>query len=128
MTTLEARLRLAFDPARHSQADLARHCGIKPPSVADWFSGKTKSLKAESVILAAEYLQLHPLWLATGRGPMRISDQRALHAAEPVAAYHLPWPFKRLQEAAVRKLSAEELATLEGVIVGTMAAMSLTKP
>lgn len=71
MTTLQTRFEKAFEPSRHRLADLARAAGVKPPSVSDWFTGNTKSLKAVPLIKAAEYLGVSPLWLATGEGPMR---------------------------------------------------------
>lgn len=54
-----------------SQADLARSCKIKAPSVSDWFSGATKTLKGSNLLNAATYLGVSPQWLATGQGPMR---------------------------------------------------------
>ncbi|UXA38085.1 XRE family transcriptional regulator [Pseudomonas juntendi] len=72
MSTLQERLRQAMDgPPRVSQAALARACGIKPPSVNDWLSGKTKTIEGRNLLLAAEFLGVAPKWLATGRGPIR---------------------------------------------------------
>jgi SOS-response transcriptional repressor LexA len=53
-----------------SQAALARHCRIKAPSVNAWFTGETKSLAGESLILAADYLKVRAEWLSSGKGPM----------------------------------------------------------
>lgn len=50
------------------QAALARHCKVQPPSVADWVSGKTKTLEGENLVLAAEFFVVNPTWLATGKG------------------------------------------------------------
>lgn len=46
------------------QADLARHCGVKPPSVAEWRSGKTKELTGSNLLLAADYFKVSPKWLS----------------------------------------------------------------
>lgn len=46
------------------QADLARHCGVKPPSVAEWRSGKTKELTGSNLLLAADFFKVSPKWLS----------------------------------------------------------------
>lgn len=69
MSSLAERLRLAFDRRPEaSQAELARYCGVKQPSVNDWLSGKTKSMKAEPLRRAAIYFGCDPYWLSTGHG------------------------------------------------------------
>jgi len=70
---LQSRVQHAFDalpPEKRSKKALADYCGVTPPSVNDWFSGKTKSLKGNSLIRAAEYLNVREQWLADGTGPM----------------------------------------------------------
>ena len=70
MHTLADRLQLALERRPGAtQAGLAAHCGVKPPSVSDWFTGETKSLKAASLRKAAEYLGCSRDWLETGLGP-----------------------------------------------------------
>ena len=54
-----------------SQAALSRACGVKPPSVNNWFSGKTKSLEGANLTRAAAYFGVRPTWLAEGKGAMR---------------------------------------------------------
>lgn len=72
MSTFQERLRKAMDgPPRVSQAALARACGVKPPSVNDWLSGRTRTIEGRNLLLAAEFLGVAPKWLATGRGPIR---------------------------------------------------------
>lgn len=74
MSTLQERIKkLLAGPPKISQAALARACGIKPPSVNDWVSGKTKSIEGENLLRAAAFLKVSPLWLATGRGAMKAS-------------------------------------------------------
>ncbi len=53
-----------------NQADLARACGVKPPSVHGWLSGKSKFLRGENLLKAAEALGVSQQWLAMGSGPM----------------------------------------------------------
>ncbi|UBZ00229.1 helix-turn-helix domain-containing protein [Pseudomonas cannabina pv. alisalensis] len=61
-------------PPKVSQAALARACGVTAPSVNDWVSGKTKTIEGQNLLLAADFLQVAPLWLATGKGRMRKTD------------------------------------------------------
>ena len=53
-----------------TQAELARACGVKPPSVNGWLSGKSKFLRGENLLKAAAVLGVSQQWLATGEGPM----------------------------------------------------------
>lgn len=72
MTTLQERLKLAMTgPPKVSQASLARACGIRAPSVNDWLSGKTKTIEGQNLLIAADFLKVQPMWLATGKGSMR---------------------------------------------------------
>lgn len=75
MATLADRLRIAMEHAGITQAELARACGVKPPSVHGWLSGKAKFLRGENLLRASAALGVNQLWLATGQGPMRSGDQ-----------------------------------------------------
>lgn len=72
-TLLKDRLELAMkgmdNPPTH--AELARAAGVRQPSVHAWFSGGTKSLRGGTLLAVARALNVNPLWLDTGRGPMR---------------------------------------------------------
>lgn len=84
MSTLKDRLAIAMaGPPKVSKAALARACGVTPPSVNDWCSGKTKSLEGVNLIKAATRLQISPQWLATGKGEMR-SNVTAIHPDDPL--------------------------------------------
>lgn len=72
--SLSERIKLAMDQAKMSQVDLARACGIKPPSVNGWLSGKAKFLRGENLLRAARALNVNQDWLATGAGPMRSTE------------------------------------------------------
>ncbi|KJZ51649.1 S24 family peptidase [Pseudomonas marginalis] len=78
MRTLQERLKLAMiGPPRVTQAALARACGVRAPSVNDWISGKTKTIEGQNLLIAADFLKVLPMWLATGKGPMRKESDRA---------------------------------------------------
>lgn len=68
--TLSERLKFAMQSAGVSQAELARACGVKPPSVHGWLSGKAKFLRGENLLQAALVLKVRPEWLATDDGDM----------------------------------------------------------
>ncbi|HDV8349673.1 TPA: transcriptional regulator [Burkholderia vietnamiensis] len=71
MTTLAERLEQAMKlPPEKKAADLARACRVRAPSVSDWLSGKTKKMEGANLLLAAEFLNVDPWWLATGEGQM----------------------------------------------------------
>lgn len=71
MSTLAERLQraLAAKPGA-TQAELARYCKAAGPSVSDWFRGETRSLRAQTLVLAAEYLGVRARWLLDGSGRM----------------------------------------------------------
>ena len=68
MSTLSERLKLAIERAGVSKSDLAKTCGVKPASVSDWLSGKSKSMRAPVAQKAAEFLNVSLIWLSTGEG------------------------------------------------------------
>jgi transcriptional regulator with XRE-family HTH domain len=71
MSTLAERIRTAMDESGVTQAELARACGVKPPSVHGWLSGKSKYLRGENLLQAAQVLGVNEDWLANGRGEMK---------------------------------------------------------
>jgi len=55
-------------PPPVSAADLARACKVKPPSVSDWLSGKSKSMEASNLLTAAKLCKVSANWLCFGVG------------------------------------------------------------
>lgn len=77
MSTLADRLALALKRLPDAnQAGLARACGVRGPSVSDWFRGRTKVLKADSYRRAAQYLHCRREWLETGLGDPGWTDEQ----------------------------------------------------
>lgn len=71
MKTLAERLKYAMDilPSKKIKGvELARAVGVKPPSVSDWLSGKSKTMEGENLLKAAKFLGVNANWLATGNG------------------------------------------------------------
>ena len=77
---LSERLRFAMKKAGLTQADLARACGVKAPSVHNWLSGKSKFLRGPNLLAAAKALNVSQLWLATGHGSVNPHSSEALMA------------------------------------------------
>ncbi len=67
------------------QADIARACKVRTPSVADWINGKTKSLRPEPARLGAALFGCDQNWLASGTGTPNWVDEppQPLNQAQP---------------------------------------------
>lgn len=121
---LSQRLKTAMDLAGISQARLARACGVRPPSVNGWLSGKSKFLRGENLLKAAKALQVSEEWLATGKGPMRIeaSHIKPLNNLDPAVLENLIYmdPITHAGEvqipvlAAVPSMGSGETLTYDG--------------
>ncbi|MDC5305527.1 XRE family transcriptional regulator [Acinetobacter baumannii] len=81
LKTLADRLRYAMEvlPSKKIKGvDLARAVGVKPPSVSDWLSGKSKTMEGENLLKASKFLGVNPNWLASGTGsPNEINKKEA---------------------------------------------------
>ena len=71
---ISERLKIAMQAAGITQAELARRCKVKAPSVNGWLSGKAKFLRGENLLAAAKALNVSQHWLATGQGEMAATD------------------------------------------------------
>jgi hypothetical protein len=91
MSTLKERLALVSPEwPWGKKAALAKHCGVKAPSVSDWISGETKTLEGDNLLRAADFLGVNPKWLASGKGPMLRGETGGV--AEPEASYTVITP------------------------------------
>lgn len=115
MSILSERLKYALSLKRNAtQADLAKACGLKPPSIWSWFAGETKSIKGSNLLLAAEYLGVRPKWLAEGIGPMRDRPSGSAVQASEEPPIHMPtWPFKTINEDEWKSIPASARNLLE---------------
>lgn len=91
MNTLAERLRYAMEvlpPKKIKGVDLARAVGVKPPSVSDWLSGKSKTMEGENLLRTAKYLNVSATWLATGVGePIEEQDKNNKNPANSDGGY-----------------------------------------
>lgn len=96
MRTLSERLTaLLSETPDLTAAGLAKACGIRPPSVSDWLSGKTKSIRSEHLHAAARYLGVDAEWLATGKGSRAPAEALAPDALNLARVYESATPEQR---------------------------------
>ena len=86
---LSDRLRVAMEKSGITQAELARACNVKPPSVHGWLSGKSKFLRGENLLCAARVLNVDQQWLATGEGPERRDHETPPPALPALQGQHM---------------------------------------
>lgn len=99
-TTLSERLCEAMaGPPKVSGVQLAKACGVAPPSVSAWRTGESKSLSGSNLLAAAKRLGVRPEWLADGLGPKHDNDPTVVHqhtVREDTRNSAYLWPFKRV--------------------------------
>lgn len=124
MNTLADRLTAAMAAKGLRPADLARAAQVKPPSVSDWLTGRTKSIKGENLLRISRALEVDPSWLAHGLGSS--SMHTPLTAMENHATYKTTsesWPFKRINPFDYFEyLDTFQRAEIEGYISGLISA------
>ncbi len=75
MSTLQDRLlALRAENPAVTNTQLAKLAGVKPPSVSDWFSGRTSALKWESAKAIAQAYGVTDHWVTSGAPPKRQQD------------------------------------------------------
>lgn len=83
MNLLSDRIKWLYTNMGLTQADVARAAGVRPPSVNDWETGKTKGLRASVALTLARNLGISHEWLVTGQG---LPEQRDIAVLEDGAA------------------------------------------
>lgn len=87
MNTLADRIKKRLDYLGKSQADLAKYCKVKPPSVSKWLNGTTKILAGQNLLRASEFLECDPDWLASGKGFWASKPSMAKPAATVISPF-----------------------------------------
>ncbi|MEW8508900.1 MAG: helix-turn-helix transcriptional regulator [Candidatus Thiodiazotropha sp.] len=62
------RIQIRLEEIGKKPADMARYLNISEASLSAWFSGDTKSLKADTCLGAAKFLGVNPYWMYFGTG------------------------------------------------------------
>lgn len=74
MDTIGKRIRALREQRNWNQATLAKAVGIRPPSLSQIDTGRTKTLKAATILRIAAALEANPDYLLTGTGSPNMSD------------------------------------------------------
>jgi phage repressor protein C with HTH and peptisase S24 domain len=69
MKTWHERLQEALNARGVKPAELARYCGVKPPSVSGWLNGDTRMLGGSNAVKTCEFLKINHDWLFNGTLP-----------------------------------------------------------
>lgn len=126
MKTLSERLRYAMEvlpPKKIKGVDLARAVGVKPPSVSDWLSGKSKTMEGENLLRAAKFLNVNPVWLATGNGEIKLSPKDKGHFTNGSSSVNL-----EALDNNVKPIGTKLLPVLSWVQAGTMTSVEAINP
>lgn len=128
MSTLRERLAIALAKKRNgSKRGLQLACGVSQPSVSDWFSGETKTMKADSLIKASRYLGVRLEWLESGVGPMSDSHEVVHEVREPERPW-FDWPFRQISPQRWQQLPPEMRAQIEGFALGLLMSIPDSPP
>lgn len=88
MNTLAERLKTTLKEQKVSQSALAKWLGVKPQQIQAVCSGKI--LRPTNIVEMAQYLNVSPFWLQTGKGPKDLK-QNAVMMAEIQRLPIIPW-------------------------------------
>ncbi|MDE2420904.1 MAG: helix-turn-helix transcriptional regulator [Gammaproteobacteria bacterium] len=114
-SSLSERLRFAMNAAtpKINAAELARAAGVKPPSVSDWLSGRTKKIDADHLISICKCLKVRGEWLIKGIGPIRPYSPKGelewegISIASAIAEELVPIPYIQLGNGSYSPVSDE---------------------
>ncbi|NWK52191.1 helix-turn-helix transcriptional regulator [Acinetobacter sp. SwsAc5] len=126
MKTLAERLKYAMEvlPIKKVKGvELARAVGVKPPSVSDWLSGKSKTMEGENLLRAAKYLNVNPVWLATGNGEIKLDQKNSSGRIDAKSLSDLG-----ALDNNVAPVTAKLLPVLSWVQAGTMTSIEAINP
>lgn len=84
-TRLDDRIRIARIRAELSKAELARRVGVSPSAVVQWEQPSGSGPSARHLATIAQCTGVAFEWLATGRGPTRVSDADGPPAIDPTS-------------------------------------------
>lgn len=126
MKNLSERLRYAMEvlpPKKIKGVDLARAVGVKPPSVSDWLSGKSKTMEGENLLRAAKFLNVNPVWLATGNGEIKSNQKDNIYLKNGSSLSEL-----ETLDNNVAPVTSKLLPVLSWVQAGTMTSVESINP
>lgn len=90
MTTLSKRI-LEIVDAGYKKADIARAAGKSSAAVAQWISGDTKEIKADSAAGIQAATGFSAVWIATGKGPKMVGVSNVAPIQERARVPLISW-------------------------------------
>ena len=97
-----------------SKTGLATACAVSPQAVTGWLN--TGRITKSNLTMAAAYFGHSPSFVVPGHAAIR--EVPATYSASG-------WPFKLIDEAKLRRLSAEHLDRIETAIIAASAALRI---
>ena len=102
-----------------NQTELAKAAGLSQGAISNYEQRFRE--KSRNILKLAKALQVNPLWLEEGIGPM----EQALHSpsslndpgALPSDIHSIDWPFSRVMPGTFHSLSADQKQMIEDMIL-----------
>ena len=119
MNTFAERLRYARTLRHMNQTELAKVAGLSQGAISNYEQRFRE--KSRSILKLAKALQVNPLWLEDGIGPMEqtlpppssLNDPGAL----PGEIHSISWPFSYVMPGTFHSLSADQKQMIEDMIL-----------
>lgn len=109
MNTFAQRLRYTRNQRGYTQEKLALLSGLSQSAIASYESGLRQHTR--NLLCLAKVLNVNPLWLEQGIGPMALAVQETNKNYSPY------WPFTRVSLDEFNALTAQEQQLIENVMV-----------
>ena len=113
-----------------SQAALARACGLSQSAIANYENGSRKS--AKDIFKLAEALDVNPIWLALGSGPLEALPRETStkhRVTDAVPAHRLArWPFSDTPPEVYWSLPDDERAVVESTLSSLIKSLRKKQP
>src|SRR5690625_7763764 len=93
-------------------------CRLSQSAISNYENGTRKV--AREIFILARVLNVSPLWLAEGQGPMEptLVKQQSEPEARPYETTY--WPFRWVQPEALHRLTTHELALVENTLLALL--------
>ncbi|WP_369406168.1 helix-turn-helix domain-containing protein [Pollutimonas nitritireducens] len=124
------RLRYIRAERGMSQAALARACGLSQSAIANYENGSRKA--AKDIFGLAEALDVSPVWLALGDGPIEALPKvmSPVYRVTDAAPGHIlaPWPFPDTPPDVYWSLSDRERAVVQTTLSSLIRSLKEKRP
>lgn len=100
---LAERLKGALSEKSVTQVALAKAVGVSQPTVNDWLTGKTKTIRGDTMMKVAHFLGVNAKWLASGVGSAKASAE--------------PWPFEMVSKKRFEALTERQRGAVEAALL-----------